>query len=126
MWMVLREPGTGNLLMSVYQLNGELLRSGQVRDELGLDIAVSAPVCEVLRGGLLRHIYDLEVTTPESRINLPSQAERAVQSSSAPFSWRIQTGALVNTFRHLADENAPYFDVRWGEFFQFVAWTGPP
>jgi hypothetical protein len=124
MWTVLHDSVTGDPLMSIYQLNGALVRSGQVLDELGLDMAV-APVCESSRDDLFVYIYDLEVSTPETTLRLPYRAEGMVPSSSEPFSWHIQTGVLANTFGHLLDPNAAYFDVRWGEFFQFVAWTEP-
>lgn len=125
LWTVLHDSVTGDPLMSIYQLNGALLRSGQVLDELGLNMAVTAPVCESSRGALLAYLYDLEVATPETTIRFPNRTEGVVPSSGAPFSWRIQTGVLANTFGHLTDPNFPYFDVRWGEFFQFVAWTEP-
>jgi hypothetical protein len=124
-WIVLHDSVTGDPLMSIYQLNGALLRSGQFLDEVGLDMDVTAPVCESSRGALLSYFYDIEVATPETTIRFPNRTEGVVPSSSAPFSWKIQTGVLANTFGHLADVTAGYFDVRWGEYFQVVAWTEP-
>ena len=111
--------------MSIYQLSGELLRNGQVQDELGLDMNVTAPVCESWQEGPLVYLYDLEVAAPETAIRLPNGAKGVLASTSAPFSWQVQTGVLANTFGHLTDPTAGYFDVRWGEFFQFIAWTEP-
>ena len=126
LWMVLRDSTTGAPLMSIYQFGGELIENGQFREELGVDASIVGPVCEssALGGGVLVHAYELRFSS-QGRITLGQSLEGSLPASNAPLSWKIQTGVLANTMGHLLDPNGSVFGVRYGEYFQFVAWTEP-
>jgi hypothetical protein len=124
LWMVIRDSATGAPMMSIYQLTATLIENGEFRNEVGVDANIEGPVCEYsdAEGGLLVHAYDIRFSSLGKAISLASGTEGILPSNDSAFSWRFQTGALQNTF---VDPNAGEFDVRRGEYFQFIAWAEP-
>jgi hypothetical protein len=110
--------------MSIYQLNRDFIKNDQFRDEVGMDVSIVGPVCEsTLAEGVLVHAYDLTFSSSEKTITLAQSSEGSLRPGNEQLSWQIQTGVLSNTFDHLV--TIPIFDLRIGEYFQFVAWTEP-
>jgi hypothetical protein len=125
LWFVVRDSITGDPLMSIYQLNRDFIENDQFRDEVGMDVSIVGPVCEssALGEGVLVHAYDLTFSSSEETITLAQSSEGSLRSGNEQLSWQIQTGVLSNTFDHLV--SIPIYDLRFGEYFQFVAWPEP-
>jgi hypothetical protein len=128
LWLILKQPDTGELLFTVYQKPWELIEAGVVQDTLGFGVALTAPTCEDFDASSLElyHQRALRVTTQQSSIAL-GQGDVASLSLLNGQRIVVQGGSFMYGYTHLMDEEVlgSSSHMLVGSDASFAAWSAP-
>jgi hypothetical protein len=119
-WITLKTPDTGELLLTVYQSEWQLIQEGLVGDLLSFDVDLADPICEFF-AQTLTQFYSLRFHTETSSVVL-GREETATLVDRDGRRIHVQTSAALYQHGHLIAPGVPVFDVVWGPSARFMAW----